>query len=358
MQADDMKQANTLDLDEARWAAVVARDARRDGDFYYCVETTGVYCRPSCPSRSAKRGNVRFCATAAEAETQGFRPCRRCRPDAPSQQEQDAEKIARACRMIEAAEVPPTLTQLARTVGLSPYHFHRLFSRIAGVTPKAYAQAHRRARLRDELKDSCTVTEAIYGSGYNSNARFYAIAKETLGMTPSAYRAGAPRETIRFAIGQSSLGAVLVAASVKGVCAISLGDDPEELLRDLQERFPRATLVGGDEAFERYVAAAVGMVERPQSRFDLPLDMRGTAFQQRVWAALRKIPAGKTASYAEIARRIGAPKATRAVAQACAANPVSLAVPCHRVVRSDGTLSGYYWGVERKRELLQRERKP
>jgi AraC family transcriptional regulator of adaptative response/methylated-DNA-[protein]-cysteine methyltransferase len=260
--------------------------------------------------------------------------------------------------MIETAEAPPTLTQLAHAVGLSPYHFHRLFSRIAGVTPKAYAQARRRARLRDELKESRTVTEAIYGSGYNSSARFYAAASETLGMTPSAYRAGAPRETIRFAIGRSSLGAVLVAASAKGVCAISLSDDPEELLRDLQDRFPRATLIGGDETFELYVAAAVGMVERPQSRFDLPLDMRGTAFQQRVWAALREIPAGKTASYAEIARRIGAPKATRAVARACAANPVSVAVPCHRVVRSDGALSGYYWGVERKRELLERERKP
>lgn len=358
MQTNDPTQAHSLDLDETRWAAVVARDARRDGDFYYCVETTGVYCRPSCPSRPAKRANVRFCATAAEAEAAGFRPCRRCRPDAPSQQERDAQKIVRACRMIEAAEAPPTLAQLAHTIGLSPYHFHRLFLRIAGVTPKAYAQALRRTRLHEELKESRTVTEAIYGSGFHSSARFYATAQDTLGMTASAYRAGAPRETIRFAIGQSSLGAVLVAASAKGVCAISLGDDPEELLRDLQHRFPRASLIGGDESFERYVAAAVGMVERPQSSFELLLDMRGTAFQQRVWAALRNIPAGETASYAEIARRIGAPKATRAVAGACAANPVSLAVPCHRVVRSDGALSGYYWGVERKRELLERERKP
>ncbi|MFZ3180486.1 MAG: bifunctional DNA-binding transcriptional regulator/O6-methylguanine-DNA methyltransferase Ada [Methylocystis silviterrae] len=358
MQTNDMTQANSLRLDEARWAAVVARDARSDGDFYYRVETTGVYCRPSCPSRPTKRANVRFCATAAEAEAAGFRPCRRCRPEAPSQQQQDAEKIARACRMIEAAEAPPTLAQLARAAGLNPYHFHRLFSRISGVTPKAYAQAHRRTRLHKELKESRTVTDAIYGAGYNSSARLYATADESLGMTPSAYRAGAPRETIRFAIGQSSLGAVLVAASTKGVCAISLGDDPEELLRDLQHRFPRASLIGGDESFEHHVAAAVGMVERPQSSFELPLDMRGTAFQQRVWAALREIPAGETASYAEIARRIGAPKATRAVAGACAANPVSLAVPCHRVVRSDGALSGYYWGVERKRELLERERKP
>ncbi|MBI5012521.1 MAG: bifunctional DNA-binding transcriptional regulator/O6-methylguanine-DNA methyltransferase Ada [Methylocystis sp.] len=358
MQTNDPTQVNSFRLDDARWAAVVARDARRDGDFYYCVETTGVYCRPSCPSRPAKRAHVRFCATAAEAEAAGFRPCRRCRPEAPSQQERDAQKIARACRMIEAAEAPPTLAQLARAAGLSPFHFHRLFSRISGVTPKAYAQAHRRARLRKELKKSRTVTDGIYDSGYNSSARFYTTAKDTLGMTPNAYRAGGPRETIRFAIGQSSLGAVLVAASAKGVCAISLGDDPEELLRDLQDRFPRASLIGGDESFERYVAAAVGMVERPQSSFELPLDMRGTAFQQRVWAALREIPAGETASYAEIARRIGAPKATLAVAGACAANPVSLAVPCHRVVRSDGALSGYYWGIERKRELLERERKP
>ncbi|MGJ0396664.1 MAG: bifunctional DNA-binding transcriptional regulator/O6-methylguanine-DNA methyltransferase Ada [Methylocystis sp.] len=352
-----MTETHSLDLDETRWAAVVARDSRRDGDFFYCVETTGVYCRPSCPSRPAKRANVRFCATIEAAEAQGFRPCRRCRPDATSQQERDAEKIARACRMIEAAEAPPTLARLSRAAGLSPFHFHRLFKRIAGVTPKAYAEAHRRERLRGKLREVQTVTEAIYDSGYHSSARFYATAKETLGMTASAYRAGAPRETIRFAIGQSSLGAVLVAASEKGVCAISLGDDPEELLRDLQDRFPRATLIGGDESFERYVAAAVGMVERPQTRVDLPLDMRGTAFQQRVWAALRDIPAGETASYAEIAKRIGAPKATRAVAGACAANPVSLAVPCHRVVRSDGALSGYYWGVARKRALLERERK-
>lgn len=352
-----MTQAHSTDLDETRWAAVVARDARRDGDFFYCVETTGVYCRPSCPSRPAKRANVRFCVTIREAEALGFRPCRRCRPDAPSQQERDAEKIARACRMIEAAETAPTLAQLARAFELSAHHFHRMFSRIAGVTPKAYALAHRRARLRGALKESGTVTEAIYDSGYNSSARFYATAKETLGMTARAYRAGAPSETIRFAIGQSSLGAVLVAASAEGVCAISLGDDPEELLRDLQNRFPQATLIGADESFERYIAAAVAMVERPQTRFDLPLDMRGTAFQQRVWAALREIPAGKTASYAEIAKRIGAPKATRAVARACAANPVSVAVPCHRVVRSDGALSGYYWGVARKRALLERERK-
>lgn len=354
----DMTQATSLDpADEARWAAVVARDGRCDGDFFYCVTTTGVYCRPACPSRPAKRANVRFCATVEEAEAQGFRPCRRCRPDAPSQQDRDSEKIARACRMIEAAEAPPTLAQLSRAAGLSPYHFHRLFSRVAGVTPKAYAQAHRRARLREQLKTSATVTAAIYNSGYNSSGRFYATAKETLGMTPGAYRKGGAREEIRFAIGQSSLGAVLVAASAKGVCALSLGDDAEELLRDLQNRFPQATLIGADKAFEHCVAAAVGLVERPQAPFDLPLDIRGTAFQQRVWAALRQIPPGETTSYAEIARRIGAPKSVRAVAGACAANPVSLAVPCHRVLRSDGALSGYYWGVERKRALLERERK-
>lgn len=356
-QTTDMTQANSRDIaDDARWAAVVARDGRCDGGFFYCVTTTGVYCRPSCPSRPAKRANVRFCATAAEAEAAGFRPCQRCRPNAPPREAEDAAKVAGACRMIETAETAPTLAELARAAGLSPYHFHRLFSRIAGVTPKAYAQAHRRARLREQLKSSATVTEAIYDSGYNSSGRFYATAKEALGMTPGAYRKGGAREEIRFAIGQSSLGAVLVAASAKGVCAISLGDDPQGLLRDLQDRFPQATLIGADAAFERYVAAAVGLVEKPRAPFDLPLDMRGTAFQQRVWAALRQIPAGETTSYAEIARRIGAPKAVRAVAGACAANPVSLAVPCHRVLRSDGALSGYYWGVERKRALLEREK--
>ncbi len=354
-----MIQTTSLDLtDDARWAAVAARDARYDGSFFYCVATTSVYCRPSCPSRPAKRSNVRFCATAAEAEAAGFRPCRRCRPNAPPREAEDAAKVARACRMIETAETAPTLTATRARRRSQPLSLPRLFSRIAGITPKAYAQAHRRARLRDELKESPTVTEAIYDSGYNSSGRFYATAKETLGMTPSAYRKGGAREEIRFAVGQSSLGAVLVAASAKGVCAISLGDDPEELLRDLQNRFPQATLIGADKTFEHYVAAAVGLVERPQTPFDLPLDMRGTAFQQRVWAALRKIPVGETASYAEIARRIGAPQSVRAVAGACAANPVSLAVPCHRVVRSDGALSGYYWGVKRKRALLERERKP
>lgn len=355
--SEGMAQTTSLERAEAtRWAAVAARDARYDGGFYYCVETTGVYCRPSCPSRPPKRANVRFCATAAEAEAAGFRPCRRCRPNARSREEEDAAKVARACQMIETAETAPTLTQLARAASLSPCHFHRLFSRIAGVTPKGYAQAHRRARLCERLKEGSTVTEAIHDSGYNSSGRFYASAKETLGMTPGAYRKGGAREEIRFAIGQSSLGAVLVAASAKGVCAITLGDDPEPLLQDLQDRFRDATLIGGDADFERYVAAAVGLVDRPQAPFDLPLDMRGTAFQQRVWSALRAITPGKTASYAEIARRIGAPKAVRAVAGACAANPVAVVVPCHRVVRADGSLSGYRWGVERKRALLGKER--
>jgi AraC family transcriptional regulator of adaptative response/methylated-DNA-[protein]-cysteine methyltransferase len=238
---------------------------------------------------------------------------------------------------------------------MSPYHFHRVFKAITGLTPRAYAAAHRAERVRRELGRSRTVTEAIFDAGFNSGGRFYATADELLGMTPTDYRAGGARNEIRFAVGECSLGSILVAQSTKGVCAILLGDDPDELARDLQDRFPRADLIGADGEFEKLVAKIVGFVEAPAVGLDLPLDVRGTAFQQRVWQALRKIPAGATASYSDIARRIGAPKSVRAVAQACAANAIALAIPCHRVVRNDGALSGYRWGVERKRALLARE---
>ncbi len=244
---------------------------------------------------------------------------------------------------------------LADAVQLSPFHFHRLFKATTGVTPRAYAAAHRVRRVRSELGRGATVTDAIYEAGFNSNGRFYATARDVLGMTPSAYRAGGRGESIRFAIGQCSLGAILVAATRRGVCAIALGDDPEALLRDLEQRFPQAQLTGGDAAFERSVARVIAFVERPDLGLDLPLDVRGTAFQERVWQALRKVPAGKTVSYADIARRIGARQAVRAVAQACAANAIAVAIPCHRVIRTDGKLSGYRWGVERKRALLERE---
>ena len=341
-----------------RWAAVVGRDRNADGHFLYSVSTTGVYCHPSCASRRARREHVRFHQTSADAERAGFRPCKRCRPNEPSLAEQRAAAVAKACRLIEDAEAMPSLDRLAGAVGMSRFHFHRVFTSLAGVTPRAYAAAHRAGRVRDELARRSTVTEAIYRAGFNSSGRFYAAAPGVLGMTPTSFRSGGAGTSIQFAVGECSLGSILVAATDKGVCAILLGDDPEALVRDLEARFPKARLVGGDRDFERMVARVVGFVEAPALGLDLPLDVRGTAFQQRVWQALRDIPAGSTASYTDIARRIGAPKAVRGVAQACAANAIAVAIPCHRVVRSNGALAGYRWGVERKRALLEREATP
>jgi AraC family transcriptional regulator, regulatory protein of adaptative response / methylated-DNA-[protein]-cysteine methyltransferase len=341
--------------DEERWQAVKRRDPAFDGKFLFAVRTTGIYCRPSCASRPAKRENVSFFETGAYAEKAGYRACKRCRPDKLGAPDPQMEAVKRACERIEQAEEAPKLADLAASVGLSPYHFHRVFKAITGVTPKAYAAETRARRAADGLRTAETVTEAIYDAGFNSSSRFYESTTARLGMTPGAVRRGGAGAVIRFAVGEASLGAVLVAATNKGVCAIMLGEDPEALLRDLQDRFPRAELEGGDAEFERMVAQVVGLVEAPGQRLDLPLDIRGTAFQQKVWAALSAIPAGKTATYAEIARAIGQPTAVRAVAQACGANPLAVAIPCHRVVRSDGDLSGYRWGVERKRKLIARE---
>ncbi|MEP6997711.1 MAG: bifunctional DNA-binding transcriptional regulator/O6-methylguanine-DNA methyltransferase Ada [Betaproteobacteria bacterium] len=340
---------------DPRWASVVARNPAAEGEFLYSVSTTGVYCRPSCAARRARPEHVAFHATAADAERAGFRPCRRCRPDRPPLLEQHAATVASLCRFIESAEQAPSLETLAAQAGLSVYHLHRTFKAATGLTPKAYAAAHRARRVRAELDRSDTVTEAIYSAGYNSNGRFYAHSNDVLGMTPSNYRAGGANTDIRFAVGQCSLGAILVAASDRGVCAILIGDDPDLLARDLQDRFPHAGLIGGDAGFEQLIAKVVGFVEAPALGLDLPLDVRGTAFQQRVWQALREIPAGATVSYADLAKRIGAPKSVRAVAQACGANALAVAIPCHRVVRNDGALAGYRWGVERKRALLARE---
>ncbi len=342
-------------LADPRWAAVQARDTRADGTFFYSVRTTGVYCRPSCGARPARPENVAFYDSTAAAERAGFRPCKRCKPDQPSLQEQHAAMITEACRLIENAETPPTLEQLTKSTGLSPFHFHRVFKAVTGLTPKQYAVAHRASRVRSELDRGGSVTEAIFDAGYNASSRFYESSNQMLGMTPSSYRAGGVDHDIRFAIGECSLGAILVAQSGRGVCAILLGDDPDALARDLQDRFPKANLIGGDRAFEQLVATVVGFVEAPALGLDLPLDVRGTAFQQRVWQALREIPTGVTVSYSDIAQRIGSPNAVRAVAGACAANMLAVAIPCHRVVRNDGGLSGYRWGVERKRALLARE---
>jgi AraC family transcriptional regulator, regulatory protein of adaptative response / methylated-DNA-[protein]-cysteine methyltransferase len=349
------EQLAAATVNDPRWDSVVARDPKADGTFYYSVKTTGVYCRPSCAARLARPENVCFHATWEEAERAGFRPCKRCKPNQPSLVEQHAAKVTEACRIIEESESVPGLEDLAKRVGVSTYHFHRLFKQITGLTPRQYAAAHREKRVRNELGRSSTVTEAIFDAGYNSNARFYEKSNEVLGMTPTNYRAGGVNTEIRFAIGECSLGSILVARSDRGVCAILLGDDPAELARDLQDQFPRANLIGGDTDFEQLVAKVVGFVEAPGIGLDLPLDVRGTAFQQRVWQALREIPAGVTASYTDIANHIGSPNSVRAVAQACAANPLAVAIPCHRVVRNDGTLSGYRWGVERKRALLEKE---
>ena len=342
-------------LADPRWADVRNRNAAADGRFVYSVKTTGVYCRPSCAARPARPENVRFHASPAEAERAGFRPCKRCQPNGESPAQAQAAQVVALCRWIEQSEESPTLAACAARTGLSPWHLHRVFKAFTGVTPKAYADAHRTNRVREQLDHTRTVTEAIYGAGFGSNGRFYARADHMLGMTPSEFRAGGSNAQIRFAIGECSLGSILVATSDRGICAIFMGDDPEALVRDLQDRFPRATLLGADAHFERVIAKVVGFVEAPKVGLDLPLDVRGTAFQRRVWQALQKIPAGAKTSYTALAELIGAPRAVRAVAHACAANPLAVAIPCHRVVRNDGSISGYRWGVERKRALLDRE---
>ena len=343
-------------VEDPRWARVLARDKTADGQFWYSVATTGVYCRPSCPSRAANPLNVGLHETLEAARATGFRPCKRCHPDGPSLEAENAALVAKACRLIEDSEEAPSLAELAFAVGRSPGHLHRLFKASTGITPKAYADGRRAVRVRENLTAETTVTEAIYDAGFSSSGRFYEKSTETLGMTPSRYRAGGENEELRFAIGQSSLGAILVASSARGVAAILIGDDPDALARDLQDRFPRAKLIGGDAEYEALVARVVGLVEAPGLGLDLPLDVRGTVFQQRVWRTLREIPAGETVSYAEIALRIGSPTAVRAVAGACAANNLAVAIPCHRVVKTNGALSGYAWGVERKRAFLEREK--
>ncbi len=340
---------------DPRWAAVLARDAKGLPSFVYAVKTTGVYCRPGSASRLPRAENVEFFDTAEAAEAAGYRPSRRRISDRDSMAVQHARIIAAACRLIEAREDVPRLAELAGAARLSPWHFHRVFKAVTGLTPKHYADACRAKRVRQALSGKRSVTDTIYKAGFRSSSRFYESSNGLLGMTPSDYRAGGTNVQIRFAVGECSLGSILVAQSTRGVCAILLGDDPNALVRELQERFSCATLIGGDATFEDLVARIVGFIETPALGLDLPLDVRGTAFQQRVWRALRDIPPGKTASYAQIAARIGAPKSARAVARACGANLLAVVIPCHRVVRSDGDISGYRWGVERKRQLLQRE---
>jgi AraC family transcriptional regulator of adaptative response/methylated-DNA-[protein]-cysteine methyltransferase len=315
----------------------------------YAVTTTGIYCRPDCGARRPLPQNIRFFASTVAARRAGYRACKRCRPDAAPE-----DVVAAACRRIEAAETAPSLAALSQAAGLSPFHFHRLFKAATGLTPRAYAAAHRAARLRTALTPAASVTQAIYESGYQSSGRFYAEATDNLGMAPAAYKAGAPGEAIIYGIAACALGTILVAASAKGICAIALGDAPDPLIAALRAKFPAACLAD-DPAFATTIKAVIAFVEASKTRFDLPLDIRGTAFQRRVWQALRDIQAGETASYTEIATRIGAPTSARAVASACAANTLAVLIPCHRAVRADGTLSGYRWGAGRKRALLDRE---
>lgn len=341
--------------DDPRWDILVNRRSDAGAAFVYGVLTTGIYCTPCSPTRLPRPENVVFFDSARDAEAAGFRPSLRNAGDSHALQLKHAEAVAQACRLIDAAESMPTLTALAEQVGISGFHFHRIFKRLTGLTPRAYSVASLRSRVKVQLSQSVSITHALYEAGYNANSRFYEASQNMLGMKPSEYRAGGTNVDIRFALGESSLGSILVATSSKGICAISLGDDPHALIEAFQDQFPNANLIGADAAFEQLVAEVVGFVESPATGLALPLDIRGTVFQERVWQALRDIPAGSTATYTQIATQIGLPSAVRAVANACSANKLAVAIPCHRVVRSDGSMSGYRWGVERKRKLLEIE---
>ncbi|WP_282609777.1 bifunctional DNA-binding transcriptional regulator/O6-methylguanine-DNA methyltransferase Ada [Pelagibius sp. Alg239-R121] len=344
--------------EEARWTAVLRRDEAAEGRFWFSVATTGVYCRPSCAARQPRRENVAFYDYREAAEKAGFRPCKRCRPELPPRAERHRNLVAVACTALSTSEVPPSLSELAADAGLSPHHFHRLFKATVGITPKQYAAAHRAGRMKQALDSGTSITEAIYDAGYGGNSRFYEQADARLGMTASSFKKGGRGMSIRYGTAQSCLGPVLVAATERGICAILFGEDRGTLKYDLHARFPEASfeLAETESDFQIWIEGTLAFLKAPQAQFELPLDIAGTAFQEQVWQALRSIPPGKTASYAEVADAIGKPKSVRAVARACGANPVAVAIPCHRVVRSDGGLGGYRWGVDRKENLLTRER--
>lgn len=336
-----------------RWQALVDRNPRADGQFCYGVKTTGIYCRPTCASRLPKRENVAFFADGQAAEAAGFRPCKRCQPQARAPH---VALMAHLCQVIETSEEPLSLQALADRAGLSPYHLQRQFKKIVGVSPKQYAIAHRTQRLRQHLQEHETVTDAVYAAGFESSSNFYTQSACHLGMTPTAFRQGAPGVAMQYAVRPCWLGWVLVAATEKGISAIALGDTAEALTTQLQLDFPHAQLRPGNAVFQTWVEQVLTLIATPHANLDLPLDIQGTAFQQQVWQTLQSIPVGTTLSYAEVAQRLGRPKAVRAVAQACARNNLAVAIPCHRVVGSDGHLRGYRWGGDRKRALLDREK--
>jgi AraC family transcriptional regulator of adaptative response/methylated-DNA-[protein]-cysteine methyltransferase len=337
----------TIDI-EAAWSAFDRRDRSWDGRVIGAVKTTGIYCKPSCPARRPNRENVEFFLDGASARSAGYRPCLRCKPDEVGR---DREAVAKAVRLIEQAEEPPLLADLANAVGYAEHHFQRIFIRDMGVSPAAYARAIRARRAQDHLEKDKPVTEAIYDAGYQAPSRFYADAKQRLGMTPSAWRDGGRGETIRYVVTDSPLGPLLVAATSKGICRLTFDEDESALRR----RFPSADIRPDDGTIAPWVEGALAAIDRPQAAPELPIDVHGTAFQEAVWQELRKIPLGETRSYADIARAVGDPNATRAVGTANGSNPVAVLVPCHRVIRSDGTLGGYAGGLDRKKKLLAAE---
>lgn len=339
---------------DPHWRQVIARDARQDGHFVFAVRTTGVYCRPSCPSRRPRRESVEFFASNQEAERAGYRACLRCKPTQVSEQ---TRYVERTRQLLDSAEAMLSLAELSKAVGISSFHLQRLFKRATGLSPREYQAARRVQKVKTELRKGEDVTTALYDAGYSSSSRLYEDAHQQLGMTPGAYRRGGAGMTITFAISPSSLGRMLIAATDRGLCAVHFGESSAELEQELRREFAAAELRRDDKALQRYFEPLLASLSGANTIVDLPLDLRATAFQKKVWESLRDIPRGETRSYGEIARQIGAPRAVRAVARACASNPVALAVPCHRVVRSDGAPAGYRWGIERKEKILAAERK-
>ncbi|EPH6762512.1 bifunctional DNA-binding transcriptional regulator/O6-methylguanine-DNA methyltransferase Ada [Cronobacter dublinensis] len=342
--------------EHARWQAVENRDARADNAFVFAVVTTGIFCRPSCRARRPLRANVRFYPDAAAACAAGFRPCKRCQPAGLTPQAQKAQRIAAACRLMAQSETPLTLAALADSAAMSPYHFHREFKAVTGMTPKAWQNALRAHKLQAALREGMSVTDSLWEAGFSSGSALYREADRALGMRPQQYRRGGEQIAIRYAIAPCEAGRCLVAASERGLCAVLLADDDAALEAELAAIFPHAQRLAPDAAFADQVAQVVAWIDAPQGELALPLDLRGTAFQLRVWQALQTVPPGSTISYQALAARTGNPQAVRAVASACAANKLAIVVPCHRVVRRDGALSGYRWGAARKARLLARER--
>jgi AraC family transcriptional regulator of adaptative response/methylated-DNA-[protein]-cysteine methyltransferase len=352
-----MTQFSKYINDVDRWKAVVDRENSADGCFYYAVKTTGIFCRPSCSSKLPNCENVEYFLSCQEAQASGYRACKKCRPTGTSVKEETEQKIIKACRIIENSNAVPKLVDLAKKVGLSSYHFHRLFRKYVGVTPKQFASIHRSKRLSDSLKSNDSITEAFYEAGYSSSSGAYNKNQDQLSMKPKEYKSGGVAITIYYGVIECILGWIIVAATDRGICSIEFGDDPAVLPQQLQDRFPKGTIIKAGPGFTNLIEKVVNFIKTPSDNFKLPLDIQGTAFQQQVWNILRQIKPGQTMSYAEVAEKIGNPNAVRAVATACASNKLAVVIPCHRVISKDGRLSGYRWGVERKKMLLDNEKK-